>query len=81
MKPFLQMRKAIKRNASFESDDVRSSLLNLLDALEQDVTDVPQEDEIFEFSTHTQKYSEELEEALKISDEKTDEASDEDDDE
>jgi len=82
MKPFLQIRKAIKRNASFESDDVRSALLNLLDALEQDVVDVPAEDEDFEFSTHTQKYSEELEEALKISDEKTDsDNEDEDDDE
>jgi len=80
MKPFLQIRKAIKRNASFESDDVRSSLLDLLDALEQDVSDAPDEDEIFNFSTHTQRYTEELEEALKISDEKTDKASDEDDD-
>jgi len=81
MKPFLQMRKAIKRNASFESDDVRSSLLNLLDALEQDVVDVPAEDEDFEFSTHTQRYSEELEEALKISDEKTDSDNEDEDDE
>lgn len=79
MKPFLQIRKAIKRNASFESDDVRSSLLNLLDALEQDVSEVPDEDEIFEFSAHTQKCTEELEEALQISDEETDEVGDEDD--
>ncbi|KKM65666.1 hypothetical protein LCGC14_1442500 [marine sediment metagenome] len=73
MKPFLQIRKAIKRNASFDSDDVRTSLLNLLDALEQDVADVPEEDETFEFSAHTEKYAEELKENLQISDEKTDE--------
>ena len=73
MNPFLQMRKAIKRNASFESDDVRTSLLNLLDALEQDVADIPEEDETFEFSAHTEKYAEELKENLQISDEKTDE--------
>ena len=73
MKPFLQIRKAIKRNASFTSDDVRTSLLNLLDALEQDVADVPEEDETFEFSAHTEKYAEELKENLQISDEKTDE--------
>jgi len=79
MKPFLQIRKAIKRNATFESDDVRSSLLNLLDALEQDVADVPGDDENFEFSTHSQRYAEELEEALKISDAKSDEDDDEDD--
>jgi len=80
MNPFLQARKAIKRNASFESDDVRSSLLNLLDALEQDVTDAPDEDETFEFSTHTQRYTEELEEALKISDVSSDKDDSEDDD-
>ena len=73
MKPFLQIRKAIKRNASFDSDDVRTSLLNLLDALEQDVADVPEEDETFEFSAHTEKFAEELKENLQISDEKTDE--------
>jgi hypothetical protein len=73
MKPFLQIRKAIKRNATFASDDVRTSLLNLLDALEQDVADVPEEDETFEFSAHTERYSEELKENLQISDEKTDE--------
>ena len=72
MKPFLQARKAIKRNASFESDDVRSSLLNLLDSLEQDVADVPEDDEIFEFSSDTERYAEELKENLQISDEKTD---------
>jgi len=76
MKPFLQIRKAIKRNASFESDDVRTSLLNLLDALEQDVADVPEEDETFEFSAHTEKYAEELKENLQISDEKIDEDAD-----
>lgn len=73
MNPFLQIRKAIKRNASFESDDVRTSLLNLLDALEQDVHDVPEEDETFEFSADTEKFSEELKENLQISDEKSDE--------
>lgn len=73
MKPFLQIRKAIKRNASFISDDVRSSLLNLLDALEQDVADIPEDDEVFEFSAITEKYSEELKENLRISDKKTDE--------
>ena len=78
MKPFLQIRKAIKRNASFESDDVRLSLLNLLDALEQDVHDAPDEDEDFIFSSDTEKYSEELKENLQISDEKTDEISNED---
>ena len=72
MKPFLQIRKAIKRNASFESDDVRTSLLNLLDALEQDVADIPEEDETFEFSAHTEKYTEELKENLQISDKKSD---------
>ena len=76
MKPFLQIRKAIKRNASFESDDVRTSLLNLLDALEQDVADIPEEDETFEFSAHTEKYAEELKENLQISDERTDDAAD-----
>ena len=81
MKPFLQIRKAIKRNASFESDDVRASLLNLLDALEQDVTDIPEEDEVFEFSAQTEKYAEELKENLKISDEKIDEEVDGEDEE
>ena len=76
MKPFLQIRKAIKRNATFESDDVRTLLLNLLDALEQDVADVPEDDEVFEFSTHTEKFAEELKENLQISDEKTDDAAD-----
>ena len=79
MKPFLQIRKAIKRNASFESDDVRSSLLNLLDALEEDVANVPEDDEIFDFSASTEKYAEELNESLKISDKKTDEADEIDD--
>ena len=75
MQPFLQARKAIKRNASFESDDVRSSLLNLLDSLEQDVSDAPEEDEIFEFSSDTERYAEELKENLRISDEATDKVS------
>lgn len=73
MKPFLQIRKAIKRNASFVSDDVRSSLLNLLDALEEDVANVPEEDEIFDFSASTERYAEELKESLRISDKKIDE--------
>jgi hypothetical protein len=51
-------------------------LLNLLDALEQDVADVPDEDETFEFSAQTEKYAEELKENLQISDEKTDEEAD-----
>lgn len=72
MNPFLQLRKAIKRNASFESDDVRLSLLNLLDALEEDVSRVPEEDEIFEFSATTERFSEELKENLRISDEESD---------
>ena len=72
MNPFLQLRKAIKRNASFDSDDVRLSLLNLLDALEEDVSRVPEEDEIFEFSATTEKFSEELKENLRISDEESD---------
>jgi len=81
MKPFLQIRKSIKRNASFESDDVRSSLLNLLDSLEQDVADIPDEDEAFEFSASTEKYAEELKENLQISDEKTDDEAEEEIDE
>ena len=72
MNPFLQLRKAIKRNASFDSDDVRLSLLNLLDALEEDVSRVPEEDEIFEFSATTERFSEELKENLRISDEESD---------
>ena len=72
MNPFLQVRKAIKRNASFESDDVRTSLLNLLDSLEQDVSDVPDEDESFDFSFDTEKFSEELKDNLRISDKKSD---------
>ena len=78
MKPFLQIRKAIKRNATFESDDVRTSLLNLLDSLEQDVSDVPDDDEIFDFSASTERYSDELKENLQISDKKTDDISDDD---
>ncbi|KKK61935.1 hypothetical protein LCGC14_3009350 [marine sediment metagenome] len=81
MKPFLQIRKAIKRNASFESDDVRSSLLNLLDSLEQDVADAPEIDEVFEFSSDTERYAEELKENLRISDEATDKVSEEAEDE
>lgn len=76
MNPFLQIRKAIKRNATFESDDVRVSLLNLLDSLEQDVSDVPEEDEVFEFSSSTERYSDELKENLLISDKKTDDDKD-----
>ncbi|HEC64532.1 MAG TPA: hypothetical protein ENI23_04490 [bacterium] len=76
MNPFLQIRKAIKRNATFESDDVRTSLLNLLDSLEQDVSDVPDEDELFDFSASTERYLDELKENLQISDEKTDDADD-----
>ena len=72
MNPFLQVRKAIKRNASFESDDVRTSLLNLLDSLEQDVSDVPDEDESFDFSFDTEKFAEELKDNLRISDKKSD---------
>ena len=78
MKPFLQIRKAIKRNATFESDDVRTSLLNLLDSLEQDVSDVPDDDEIFDFSASTERYSDELKENLQISDKKTDDISNDD---
>ena len=81
MNPFLQLRKAIKRNASFESDDVRSSLLNLLDALEEDVANVPEDDEIFDFSASTERYAEELNESLKISDKKTDEDAEEEEEE
>ncbi len=73
MKPFLQIRKAIKRNASFDSDDVRELVLNLLDSLEQDAVDAPDEDEIFLFSVDTERFSEELKEALSISDKKADE--------
>lgn len=81
MNPFLQLRKAIKRNASFESDDVRTSLLNLLDSLEQDVADVPEEDETFDFSSSTERYAEELKENLQISDEKSDKVEEEEVDE
>jgi len=80
MKPFLQIRKAIKRNSTFESDDVRELVLNLLDSLEQDVADAPDDDEIFEFSTETERFSEELRESLKISDEKADSTTDDDED-
>lgn len=81
MKPFLQIRKAIKRNASFVSDEVRTSLLNLLDALEEDVANVPEEDEVFEFSASTERYAEELKESLQISDEESDKKDEEEADE
>lgn len=72
-KPFLQLRKAIKRNASFDSDEVREGVLKLLDALEQDVEDSIEEDEEFEFSSTTEKFSVELQEALDIHETEEDE--------
>jgi hypothetical protein len=63
-KPFLQIRKAVKRNANFDSDEVREGVLHLLDSLEQDVTDVGDDDEAIEFSSTTEKYTAELREAL-----------------
>ncbi len=63
-KPFLQLRKAIKRNANFGSDDVREATLHLLDSLEQENADVIDEDEEFTHSSATEKYSAELKEAL-----------------
>ncbi len=63
-KPFLQIRKAVKRNANFGSDDVRESILHLLDSLEQEEADVIDEDEEFTHSSSTEKYSGELKEAL-----------------
>lgn len=63
-KPFLQLRKAIKRNANFDSDEVRETTLHLLDALEQDISDAPEGDDAIEFSSTTEKYTAELREAL-----------------
>ena len=45
-KPFLQLRKALKRNASFDSEEVREQTLHLLDSLEQDVEDIVAEDNV-----------------------------------
>lgn len=78
-KPFLQLRKAIKRNANFGSDDVREATLHLLDALEQENADVVEEDEEFTHSSATEKYSAELKEALEEAERVEDE--DEDDEE
>ena len=63
-KPFLQIRKAVKRNANFGSDEVREAMLHLLDSLEQEEADVIDEDEEFTHSSSTEKYSAELKEAL-----------------
>jgi hypothetical protein len=76
-KPYLQIRKAIKRNANFGSDDVREATLHLLDSLEQENADVIEEDEEFSHSADTEKYSAELKEAL----EEAERAEDEDEEE
>lgn len=78
-KPFLQLRKALKRNASFDSEDVKENALHLLDALEQDISDILEEDEEFEHSANTEKYSAELKECLEEFE--TEQDDDEDDDE
>ena len=72
-KPFLQLRKALKRNATFDSDEVREQALHLLDSLEQDVEDVVAEDEEFDFSSTTERYSADLKEALEVSEKEADE--------
>lgn len=76
-KPFLQLRKAIKRNASFDSDDVREQTLHLLDSLEQDVEDLVADDEEFDFSSTTERYSAELKEVLEVAEKEADEAEEE----
>jgi len=76
-KPFLQLRKAIKRNANFGSDDVREATLHLLDSLEQENADVIEEDEEFTHSSATEKYSAELKEALEEAERIEDEGEDE----
>lgn len=77
-KPYLQIRKAIKRNANFGSDDVREATLHLLDSLEQENADIVEEDEEFSHSSSTEKYSAELKEALEEAERAEDEDSDED---
>jgi len=72
-KPFLQLRKALKRNATFDSDEVREQALHLLDSLEQDVEDIVAEDEEFDFSSTTERYSADLKEALEVSEKEADE--------
>lgn len=75
-KPFLQIRKAIKRNANFDSDEVREGVLHLLDSLEQDTSeDVGEEDEGIEFSSTTGKYTAELKEALAAAEREADKES------
>ncbi len=72
-KPFLQLRKALKRNASFDSEEVREQTLHLLDSLEQDVEDIVAEDEEFDFSSTTERYSADLKEALEVAEKEADE--------
>lgn len=76
-KPFLQLRKAVKRNANFGSDDVREATLHLLDSLEQENADVIEEDEEFTHSSATEKYSAELKDALEEAERAEDEEEDE----
>lgn len=76
-KPFLQLRKALKRNATFDSEEVREQALHLLDSLEQDVEDIVAEDEEFDFSSTTERYSAELKEALEVAEKEADEAEEE----
>lgn len=76
-KPFLQLRKALKRNATFDSDEVREQALHLLDSLEQDVEDIVAEDEEFDFSSTTERYSADLKEALEVAEKEADEEGDE----
>ncbi|MHC4316840.1 MAG: hypothetical protein ACYSW3_30740 [Planctomycetota bacterium] len=79
-KPYLQLRKAVKRNANFASDDVREAVLHLLDALEQENADIVEEDEEFSHSSSTEKYSEELKDALEIAEREEDEGKETEDD-
>ncbi len=54
MKPFLRLRMAIKRNAKFDSDDVKEGVLNLIDSLESDVSGLAEGDEVLSFSSFTE---------------------------
>lgn len=46
---------AIKRNAKFDSDEVKEGVLNLIDSLESDVTgDLSEGDEVLSFSSFTE---------------------------
>lgn len=79
--PFIELRRAIKRNAEFESREVKDAVISLIDSLERDLTKdvLANEDDVVTYSSDTEKCLVDLKSTLKSYETSSEESEEEDD--